>query len=126
MSSPATSGHFARIAPSYDALRPADERWWQVFDAIVAAGDLRGRRVLDLACGTGSFSAALAEREVARVWGVDASEEMVAVARASGVNAKVAAAERLPFKAGWFDRAVVRMAAHLFDRPRAFAELHRV
>jgi SAM-dependent methyltransferase len=48
------------------------------------------------------------------------------VARANGVNAKLAAAERLPFKAGWFDRAVVRMAVHLLDRPRAFAELRRV
>jgi ubiquinone/menaquinone biosynthesis C-methylase UbiE len=126
MSSPATSDHFARLAASYDALRPADDRWWQVFAAIVESGDLRGRRVLDLGCGTGRFAAALAEREVARVWGVDASEQMVAIARGNGVNAKLAAAERLPFKAGWFDRAVVRMAVHLFDRPRAFAELRRV
>jgi ubiquinone/menaquinone biosynthesis C-methylase UbiE len=126
MSSPATDGHFARVAGSYDALRPADDRWWQVYDAIVARLDPRGRRVLDVGCGTGLFAAALAEREVARVWGVDASDEMVAVARENGVNAKLAPAERLPFKAGWFDRGVVRMAAHLFDRPRAFAELRRV
>src|SRR5690348_6546613 len=109
MSSPATSGHFARIAATYDALRPADERWWEVYAAIVEHADLRGRRVLEVGCGTGRFAAAVAEREVARVWGVDASEEMVEQARASGVNAKLAAAERLPFKAGWFDRAVVRM-----------------
>jgi ubiquinone/menaquinone biosynthesis C-methylase UbiE len=126
MSSPATSGHFARIAATYDALRPADERWWEVYEAIVERADLCGRRVLEVGCGTGRFAAAVAEREVARVWGVDASEQMVEVARANGVNAKLAAAERLPFKAGWFDRAVVRMAAHLFDRPRAFPELRRV
>ena len=126
MSSRATDAHFARVASDYDALRPADALWWEVFDAIVEAGDLRGRRVLDLGCGTGRLATALAEREVARVWGVDASEEMAAVARANGVNAKVAAAERLPFKAGWFDRAVSRMAVHLFDRPRAFSELRRV
>jgi ubiquinone/menaquinone biosynthesis C-methylase UbiE len=125
MSSSATE-HFARIAPAYDELRPTDERWWQLFDAIVEAGDLRGRRVLDLGCGTGQLAAALAERAVARVWGVDASEEMAAVARASGVNVKVARAESLPFKAAWFERAVVRMAVHLLDRPRAFAELRRV
>jgi ubiquinone/menaquinone biosynthesis C-methylase UbiE len=125
MSSP-TTDHFARVAGSYDALRPADDRWWGVFDAIVEAGDLRGRRVLDLGCGTGQLAAALADRAVARVWAVDASDEMAAQARAAGVNVKVAPAERLPFKAGWFERAVSRMAVHLFDRPRAFAELRRV
>jgi ubiquinone/menaquinone biosynthesis C-methylase UbiE len=127
MSSSATSGsHFARVAATYDELRPTDDRWWQLFDAIVEAGDLRGRRVLDLGCGTGQLAAALAERAFAGVWGVDASEELAAVARANGVDVKVAPAERLPFKAGWFERAVARMSVHLLDRPRAFAELHRV
>jgi SAM-dependent methyltransferase len=51
---------------------------------------------------------------------------MVKRAKALGVNARVATAESLPFKRGWFDRAVSRMSAHLLDRPRAFAELHRV
>src|SRR3954468_15055046 len=98
MSSPTTdAAHFARVAATYDDLRPADERWWRLFDAIVEAGDVRGRRVLDLGCGTGQLAAALAERAVARVWGVDASEEMAAVARAAGVDVKVAPAERLPF-----------------------------
>jgi SAM-dependent methyltransferase len=51
---------------------------------------------------------------------------MVARAKALGVNARVARAEALPFKPGWFERAVLRMVAHLLDRPRAFAELARV
>lgn len=128
MSSPATSGagHFDRIAADYDALRPVDEAWWQVFDALVAAGDLRGRRVLELGCGTGRLAAALAERAYAKVWAVDASPEMAAAARAAGVTVRVAEAKRLPFRDGWFDRVVARMAVHLLDRPRAFAEAHRV
>lgn len=88
-------------------------------------GDLAGRRVLDVGCGTGRWSAALAERG-ARVWGVDASPEMVAQARRRGVNAKVARAEALPFKNGWFERALLVLVIHVLDRPRAFAELHRV
>jgi SAM-dependent methyltransferase len=129
MSSPPTDAaarHFARLAATYDELRPVDERWWEVFDAIVEAGDLRGRRVLEIGCGTGQLAAALAERAVARVWGIEASEEMALRARERDVNVKVARAERLPFKSGWFDRAVSRMSVHLFDRPRAFSELRRV
>ena len=62
------------------------------------------------------------ERELARVWAVDASENMVARAKALGVNARVARAEALPFKAGWFDAVVMRMSLHLVDRPRALAK----
>lgn len=126
MTGPGTAGHFARVACSYDELRPTDAGWWQLFETIVEAGDLRGRRVLDLGCGTGRLTMALADRALARVWGVDASEEMAAVARAAGAHVKVAPAERLPFKDGWFERAASRMAVHLFDRPRAFRELRRV
>ncbi len=42
------------------------------------------------------------------------------------MNAKVASAEALPFKEGWFERALLVLVVHLLDRPRAFAELRRV
>lgn len=126
MTSSASRSHFDDVAPRYDELRPTDESWWRVFDAIVELGDLRGRRVLEVGAGTARLSAALAERAYARVWATDASPAMVAQAKAAGVNARVAEAESLPFKQGWFERAVARMSVHLFDRPRAFAQLHRV
>jgi ubiquinone/menaquinone biosynthesis C-methylase UbiE len=81
--------------------------------------------VLDVGCGTGRWSEALAARG-SRVWGVDTSAEMVELARERGVNAKVARAEALPFKDGWFERALLVLVVHVLDRPRAFAELHRV
>jgi SAM-dependent methyltransferase len=81
--------------------------------------------VLDVGCGTGRWSAALDERG-SRVWGVDPSPEMVAEARRRGVNAKVARAEELPFKEGWFERALLVLVVHVVDRPRAFVELRRV
>jgi SAM-dependent methyltransferase len=117
---------FDTKAARYDELRPLDEAWWAAYDAIVRLGDIRGRGVLEIGCGTGRLAAALAEREQARVWAVDPSTEMVARAKAFGVNARVARAEALPFKAAWFERAVARMVVHLLDRPRAFAELARV
>jgi ubiquinone/menaquinone biosynthesis C-methylase UbiE len=92
---------------------------------LVREGELVGKRVLDVGCGTGRVAAELAERGN-RVWGVDPSPEMVQAAKARGVNAKVARAERLPFKEGWFERAVLWLSVHLLDRPQAFAELRRV
>jgi ubiquinone/menaquinone biosynthesis C-methylase UbiE len=117
---------FGRRAATYDELRPADENWWEVCEAMVRAGDLVGRRVLDVGCGTGRFAAALAER--ARVWAVDQSPEMleVARARAPGVRFKQASVAALPFKDRWFERATMWLVVHLVDRPRAYAEIRRV
>jgi SAM-dependent methyltransferase len=75
------------------------------------------------------LAAALAERG-ARVWGVDPSAAMLARARATtaGTSAglKQGRAEALPFKDGWFERAVLRLVVHLVDRSRALPELARV
>ena len=120
---------FGPLASRYDELRPADELWWEMTDLLVQLGDLGGRRVLDVGCGTGRLAAALAERYACRVWGVDPSEEMLVVARERaprGVTLARAAAERLPFEAGWFERATMTLVVHHLDRPRAFVEIRRV
>jgi SAM-dependent methyltransferase len=119
---------FALVAARYDALRPADEQWQEQLEVLVREGGLVARRVLDIGCGTGVLAAALAARG-ARVWGIDAEPAMLDVARAAapaGVGLKQARAEALPFKDGWFDRAVMRVSLHLFDRPAALAEARRV
>jgi len=113
-------------AARYEELRPVDDNWWAVFDSLVSLGELRGARVLEVGCGTGRLAQALEERELARVWAIDASEAMVERAKAIGVNARHAAAEALPFKQGWFDAVVMRMVIHLLDRPRAFAQVARI
>lgn len=131
-SSPTSSADtpdFGQLAADYDELRPPDGPWWEVFEALVREGDLRGRRVLEVGCGTGVMTAALAERQAARVWGLDSSPEMLEVARnrvPRGVGLKLGSAEAIPFRDGWFERAAMRMTAHLLDRARAFAELRRV
>jgi ubiquinone/menaquinone biosynthesis C-methylase UbiE len=96
---------------------------------VVREAGLRGGRVLDVGCGTGKVARVLAERGLARVWGVDPSAEMLAEARErvpSSVGLKLGAAERLPFKDGAFDAAVLWTVVHLIQRPLAFAELYRV
>jgi ubiquinone/menaquinone biosynthesis C-methylase UbiE len=120
---------FSRRAATYDEVRPVDDNWWEVYALAERLGDLRGRRVLDVGCGTGRLSLALAERAGAKVWGVDASPEMLAQARAKappGAAFKLARAESLPFKDGWFERAVLWLVIHLIDRDAALREARRV
>src|SRR5262249_34224926 len=118
---------FDSRAGTYDELRPQDENWWELYQLVVREADLRGQRVLDAGCGTGRFAAALGSQ--ARVWGIDASAEMLAVARERvphNVRLKLARAEGPPFKDGWFERVVFWLVIHLLDRPVAFREAHRV
>ena len=120
---------FDARARVYDTLRPVDDAWWERFAALVEIGDLRGRRVLDVGCGTGRLAAALAVEARARVWGIDQSIDMVAVARETvpaGVGVRQAVAERLPFRDGWFDRVTMSLVIHLVERPQALAEARRV
>jgi ubiquinone/menaquinone biosynthesis C-methylase UbiE len=120
---------FGARAARYDELRPPDDTWWELFDVLVREGDLRGRRVLEVGCGTGQLAGALAERVAARVWAVDPEPAMIEVASqrvSRAVGLKVAPAERLPFRDGAFERAVLRLVVHLLDRERALPELRRV
>lgn len=120
---------FRDCAGHYDALRPQDDSWWARFDAIVRLGNLRGRRVLDVGCGTGALAAALADRARAKVWGVEPSREMRAVAQTrlpGSVGVRSGHAEDLPFRDGWFDGVVFSLVVHLVDRPCSFAEAARV
>ena len=120
---------FGARARVYDTLRPTDAAWWEAFAVLVELGDLRGRRVLDVGCGTGRLVTALVEEARAKAWGIDASSEMVAVARESipaGAGVRQGTAEKLPFRDGWFDRVTMSLVLHLLDRQRALAEVRRV
>jgi ubiquinone/menaquinone biosynthesis C-methylase UbiE len=87
-----------------------------------------GMRVLDLACGPGFVSAAIAERGAQPV-GLDFSQAMVALARADnpGIQFKEGDAEALPFADEAFDAVVGNFGVHHVPDPvRALREAHRV
>lgn len=100
-------------------------------DAVVASG---GRRVLDVGCGTGAVTLAVARRlgGYGTSVGVDISEPMIAAARAraerDGLPATFvrADAQTHSFEAAGYDTIVSRFGVMFFDEPvRAFANLRR-
>lgn len=76
-----------------------------------------GERILDLGCGNGTLTEEL-EKAGASVLGVDASEDMVAAARARGLDASVVDAHHLPFEHE-FDAVFSNAALHWMLKPEA-------
>jgi ubiquinone/menaquinone biosynthesis C-methylase UbiE len=120
--------HFARLAARYDGLRPLDQNWEEMLARLVDEAQLAGRGVLEVGTGTGRLAVALTERYACSAVATDPSAEMLAVgqSRTHDIRFEQAIAEQLPFQAQTFERVVTYMAVHLFDRPRAFGEFHRV
>lgn len=97
---------------------------------VALAGDVSGRRILDAGCGAGPLSFALRERG-AQVTGVDASAEMLALARrrlGDGADLRVVdLSDPLPFDDGAFDDVVASLVLHyLEDWGPTLAEMRRV
>ncbi len=95
---------------------------------------VRGRsieRILDLGCGTGRFSQALAARFDAEVVGVDPSRKMLSIARGKLHEPQVCyvegRAEAIPLEAESMDMIFTSMTFHHFtDRALAASECRRV
>lgn len=85
-----------------------------------------GERILDLGCGDGQLTARMLAGGL-EVRGVDASATMVAAARARGVIADEAAAEKLPYHDASFDAVFSNAALHwVRGQDEMMAEVHRV
>jgi demethylmenaquinone methyltransferase/2-methoxy-6-polyprenyl-1,4-benzoquinol methylase/phosphoethanolamine N-methyltransferase len=96
-----------------------------------------GDNVLDVACGSGNLTltAQTCAGETGKVVGIDASPEMIEVAKkkalrsSSPVVFQVGLAEKLDFPAGTFDVVISRLAIHHLPddlKAKAFAEILRV
>lgn len=97
---------------------------------IGLAGEVTGRRILDVGCGSGPLSAALAARG-AVMTGFDSSPAMIDLARRRmGGNADLCVADLgrpLPFADDTFDDAVASLVLHyLQDWSGPLKELRRV
>ena len=96
-----------------------------------AAAISSGQRVLDVACGTGALTVAVAGRVSpgGAVFGLDANPEMLAVARRkhADIDWHAGRAESLPFADASFDAVVSQFGLMFFDdRIAALREMQRV
>lgn len=123
MSGPA---RYDTIGRGYDTTRRAEPR---IADRLFALLDVPvGSHVLDLGCGTGNYTAALATRGL-HMTGVDIAETMLTAARAKhpSIEWRQHAAHELPATLGPFDGATCVLAIHHFDDLAAsFAAVRRV
>jgi ubiquinone/menaquinone biosynthesis C-methylase UbiE len=114
------------IGSTYGATRRADPAIAQELARLVGCGS--NSRFLDVACGTGNYTCALAA--TGGEWhGTDISEVMLkqAVEKNSNIEWTVGSVERLPYQDRFFDGAVCSLAIHHFaelDTP--FREVWRV
>lgn len=128
------SGMFDTIAHKYDVTNDLSSfgihRLWRVA-MVKAVHPQAGQRVLDLAAGTGTSSAALAKRG-AQVVAADFSEGMLEVGRARhGDNPLIefvwADATDLPFADASFDAAAISFGLRNVNNvPQALTQLRRV
>jgi SAM-dependent methyltransferase len=99
---------------------------------VAAEAEVRmGERVLDVACGTGALTLAVAEIVGPNGWvvGLDANPQMLAVARGKAVQVEWldGRAEDLPLTDNSFDAVVSQFGLMFFDdKPRALREMVRV
>ena len=120
---------FDEVAPRYDltnaVLSLGQDRGWRT--AVARALDLQpGERVLDLAAGTATSSAALATSG-ATVVGCDFSLGMLKVGKGKGVPLVAGDALRLPFADGAFDAVTISFGLrNTADVAQALAEMRRV
>ncbi len=122
---------FHQVAPRYDFITRAfsygmDRHWKRA--GVAGAGLAERPRILDLACGTGDFSAlVLASRPGAIAVAADLTERMLRLSGARVRHRVCADALRLPFRDRSFDCVFVGYGLRNFGDPRrALGEIERV
>ena len=117
---PAAAAGFGRGAAAYERGRPGYPD--VAVDRLVAA--VPGRRIIDLAAGTGKLTRLLAARGC-DVVAVEPVAEMRALVEPPA-RAVDGVAEAIGLPDASADAVTVAQAFHWFDGPRALAEIHRV
>ncbi len=84
---------------------------------------------LDVACGTGNYTIAIAERTKATFYGIDVSEHMIGIARKKSrvIQWSLGDASAMPYEDNMFSGVICILAVHHFkDLGGALSETYRV
>ncbi len=117
---------YDRIGRTYDSSRSADPDIVERLAGLLLLAP--GAPYLDVACGTGNYTAAMANRG-AIMYGIELSATMLDKARSTSAQVKWcrADAESLPFRGARFAGAMCTLAIHHMANPaRVFQEVFRV
>lgn len=132
---------FDGIATDYDSLNHilslGIDRTWRSRALKWIVDRDRPQRILDVACGTGDFSIAIARKSSpqTRITGLDLSKEMLKVMKGKvvreGLDRKITTIQgdcsSLPFEDGTFDAVTIAFGIRNFeDREAALREILRV
>jgi ubiquinone/menaquinone biosynthesis C-methylase UbiE len=117
---------FDAVAQDYDRFRPSYPPEL-VDEACAIAGVRAGSRVLEIGCGTGQLTTALAERGL-RIDAIDPGPRMVEIARrrAPDVRFHVGSFEDVELPAGAFEAVFSATAVHWVDPDVGWAKAARV
>lgn len=135
-----TQEYFDAHARTFDSIYLDESRFARWFNhafrqaiydrfqiALQASGDVSGKQVLDIGCGSGRYAVEYARRGASRIVGVDLSSDMLDLAR--GLAAREGVSDRCEFVQGDFlaldfsRRFDVVLAMGVFDyieEPQAF------
>lgn len=125
--------YYDRTAKNYDEwhIEPGSSQivdQWNFNNLKKYLGNKKINRILDLGCGTGRLSRRLLTISP-EVYGVDASKEVLKIAREKNPELKLAFAEAidLPYEDEFFDLVIINGSLHhFFAMEQTFKEVSRV
>ncbi len=111
--------YFDALAPCWDEIsRPEPEKLAAI---VCLAGTMQGKKILDVACGTGVLFPYLLKQEPASLTGIDISAEMIrqAARKFSAPNINLVAGDVLKWKDDGFDFIFLHNAyPHFADKQK--------
>ncbi len=127
-----TKQAYNKIASEWHKKRIDKKNFYNNFldmpNTLAVLGNVKGKTVLDVGCGTGVYAKALLKRG-AVVYGIDISEKEIEIARkwCKNGNFVVGTASKLPYPDKSFDVVLMAlMFTHLDEMDKALEEVRRV